>query len=314
MQNTASDFAASRPGQSRQTDQVHQHHQQIRQHCVSGRLRLRFERNDSSGATILATCEQEPPLKVVRAFPLADGAALVHLHNVSGGVLGGDRLEMQVEVGNRAAAQLTTTGATRLYRCLESAPDAVQTTEIRVRENGLLEYLPDALIPFAGARYRQQAKIELDAGAGLCWWEAVAPGREAAGELFGYERLELKLEISAGGRTIALERNCLEPSLRPLDSPARLGDYRYFASLYLCRVGVEAARWLKVERELSELAEQLSRRDEVLLGISTLPAHGLVVRALSVCGRDITSGLTAFWRAAKLELYGREAVLPRKIY
>ena len=28
---------------------------------------------------------------MVRAFPLEDGAALVHLHNVSGGLLGGDR-------------------------------------------------------------------------------------------------------------------------------------------------------------------------------------------------------------------------------
>jgi hypothetical protein len=37
------------------------------------------------------------------------------------------------------------------------------------------------------------------------------------------------------------------------------------------------------------------------------------VRALSVNGREITTGLPAFWREAKRFVYDREAVLPRKV-
>lgn len=44
------------------------------------------------------------------------------MHNLSGGVLGGDLLELSVEVGNGACAQLASTGATRLYRCRPDAP------------------------------------------------------------------------------------------------------------------------------------------------------------------------------------------------
>ena len=314
MHYTASDFEASPTEQGLHPDHVHHLNQQIRPHSVNGQLRLRFEWHETSGQTVLAECAQRPPLKVVRAFPLADGAALVHLHNLSGGVLGGDHLKMQVEVGREACAQLTTTSATRLYRCQEAASDAVQLNEISVGENATLEYLPDPLIPFAGARYQQHTIIELEKGAGLFWWEIVAPGREAFGELFAYQRLALNVEIKAEGRVIALERHRLEPGLRPMNSPARLGHYRYFASFYLCRVGVDASRWLRMEKDLSELAEQLSRRDEVLWGISTLPAHGLIVRALSVGGRDVLPGLTAFWQAAKMELDRREAVLPRKMW
>src|SRR5207244_7371148 len=138
--------------------------------------------------------------------------------------------ETFIEVGPEASAQLTTTSATRLYRPQPTIPDAVQTNEISVRENALLEYLPDALIPFAGARYRQNTKIHLDAGAGLFWWEIVAPGREASGERFAYERIELNLAIRAVGKIVALERNRLEPQVRLLHSPARLGTYRHFAS------------------------------------------------------------------------------------
>ena len=103
---------------------------------VKGRLRLqfehRFERDGAAGRTVLAACAQRPPLKVVRSFPLEGGGALVHLHNLSGGVLGGDQLELDVEVGPGACAQLTSTGATRLYRSRSEAPTARQINNVSI--------------------------------------------------------------------------------------------------------------------------------------------------------------------------------------
>ena len=160
-----------------------------------GLLRLRFERR--AGRTALTACAQRPPLKVVRAFETGDGAALLHLHNLSGGVLGGDLLEMSVEVGAGASAQITTTGATRLYRHRPEAPAAVQVNRVRVGPEALLEFLPDELIPFAGSRYRQETSVELANGAGLFWWETIAAGRAARGELFADESLNFKLYLTA---------------------------------------------------------------------------------------------------------------------
>src|SRR5205823_4167732 len=111
---------------------------------VWGQLHLGFVYDHAMRQTRLAICEQQPPLKVIRAFPLADGGALVHLHNLSGGILGGDQLSLTVEVGKDASAQLTSTGATRLYRSRPHLPSATQTTIMRVGEGGLLEYLPDS--------------------------------------------------------------------------------------------------------------------------------------------------------------------------
>lgn len=283
-------------------------------HPFEGRLSLCFEDDCETGQTRLTTCEQQPPLKVVRAFPAKGGEALVHLHNLSGGVLGGDKLELTVEVGAGAAAQLTSTGATRLYRSRREVAPAMQRNRIRVGENALLEFLPDPLIPFAGSRYRQETTIELAQGAGLFWWETVAPGREASEELFAYDLLQIKLDITAGGMTLAQERIKLEPALRPLDSPVRLGPFRHFATFYICRVGLGMPYWLELEKVLGELSRRLSRPSETSWGVSTLPAHGVVVRGLSVKGRAAASGLLEFWRAAKPRLYGREAVAPRKVY
>jgi urease accessory protein len=280
---------------------------------VRATLALDFTRDAASGRTVLAASAQEPPLRVVRAFPLADGAALAHLHNVSGGLLGGDRLALAVNAGAGACVQLTTTGATRIYRPRASAAETQQANEIRVAENALVEYVPDPLIPFAGARYAQRTSIYLAPGAGLFWWEIVAPGREARGEVFQYERVEMKTDLIAHGRLIAAERLRLEPRNHALASLARLGRYRYWATFYICRVGLDGGAWLAAETRLREVAAGFAEPGESLWGVSTLVADGLVVRGVARRGRDVIAGLHALWREAKLRLYGREAIPPRKV-
>ncbi len=275
-----------------------------------GMLRLQFERRN--GATFLARSEQTPPLQVVRAFPSARGGALVHLHNLSGGVLGGDRLESSIEVGSGAEAQVTSTGATRVYRHRGATPATV-ITQAAVGEDGLLEYIPDPIIPYAGARYVQRTAIHLAPGAGLFWWEVCAPGREARGEVFAYELLEFDFEIRASETPVAVDRVRIEPLVRAPSSPARLGAFRYWATFYACRAGVDPPRWLELEAELAELASGLSRAGEIHWAASRLARAAVVVRVVALDGFEIPRGLAAFWRAAKLKLYGREPVLPRKV-
>jgi urease accessory protein len=280
---------------------------------VDAELRLAFARDRATGQTVLAGSHQEPPLRVVRAFALCDGAALVHLHNVSGGLLGGDRLALTVKVGANAAAQITTTGATRIYRARIETPATTQVNEIVVDTGALLEYLPDAVIPFAGARFSQRTTIRLGDDAGLFWWDILAPGREARGEIFAYESVELRIDLSACGRLIGAERVRLEPEKRKVASLARIGAYRTWGTFYICRVGVAAARWLELESELREQLALPNRREDALWGVSTLTAHGLVARCVAKHGRDVLPGLQSVWRMAKLRLYGREAILPRKL-
>lgn len=288
-------------------------HQHLQTAHVDGRLRLRFARQPPDGHTTLALAEQQPPLRIVRAFHLEDGAALVHLHNLSGGVLGGDQLELVVEVGPRAHAQLTSTGATRIYRRRAGRPVAMQQVRLSVAADGLLEFVPDPLIPFANSAYRQDTRIDLAPGSGLFWWEIVAPGREARGEVFAFDLLQTRLDLVADGRLVALERARLEPHQRPPASLARLGPYRYYVTFYVCRVGA-TDDWPALEEQLRAVLQPWSCPGEIVWGVSSLPAHGLVVRALSRGGRAIMPGLMALWRAAKLALYGREPIPPRKVY
>ena len=281
---------------------------------VSGCLRLNFAYDQERQLTSLTGCEQQPPLQVIRTFPLAHGGTLLHLHNLSGGVLGGDQLAIDIDVGPAARVQLTTTGATRLYRSRPGTPPAQQRCTVRIQAGGLLEYLPDQLIPFAGSRHHQHTRIEMEHDAGLFWWETLAPGRLARGEIFAYDQLQLDLDLLADGQPIACERFKLEPQRAPLSSPVRLGDYLYYTSFSICRVGLPASCWTDLEQALTELALQLTQPGAIAWGVSTLVAHGVVVRAVSRQGYDIAPGLLAFWQTAKRILYGEHAIPPRKMY
>ena len=152
---------------------------------------------------------------------------MVHLNNVSGGVLAGDRLALDVEVQAGAAAQITTTGATRLYRHRAGAADSEQRARFSVGDGALLEYLPDPVIPYAGSRHVQRTEIRLGRGSTLFWWEVLAPGRLAAGERFAFERLRVQTEVYAGSRPVLREDYLLEPQA---ERPVRDGaDVRIFA-------------------------------------------------------------------------------------
>jgi urease accessory protein len=275
-------------------------------------LHLSFEL-DTRGSTILRVKMQQPPWRVVRGFDAPSGEKLAHMHNVSGGVLDTDALEWRVDVGAGALAQLTSTGATRVYRSRSRDQVAKQRAAVTLGEDAYFEYLPDQLIPFAGSRFEQSTRIDLARGASIIWWDMVAPGRDASGELFGYESLTSAFQVCAGEDLVAIERWSIAPRSRRPDSIARLGPYRYFASCYVCRAGESAAYWRTLENDLQIIADQRTTVD-VSWGITSLRKHGLLVRGVAMNGRPLSDGLVEFWSAAKWFLCGRAATLPRKVH
>src|SRR5580704_8463023 len=278
----------------------------------SSHLHLSFEATEA-GATILRVKQQQPPWRVVRGFPGPTGETLAHVHNLSGGILDTDALSWQVDVGPRAQAQVTSTGATRVYRSRSPGSRASQHLRMNVAADAYLEYLPDQLIPFAGSRFDQTARVEIERGGSLIWWDRVAPGREASDEIFRFESLTSHFELIAAGEPVAIERWTLAPLVHRMDSVVRLGVFRHFASCYVSKAGEPASYWKNFESKLQPVADQLSGT-EVIWGVTSLRAQGLVIRGVAVSGRSLAGGLVEIWKAAKWLLCGRVATLPRKVH
>jgi urease accessory protein len=278
---------------------------------MHARLHLEFSAVD--GETQFRCVQQEPPWKVVRAFPNPSGERLVHLNNVSGGVFGGDVMNLRIDVGTHAQAQITSTGSTRVYRPRAEAADALLSTEIHVGKDALLEYLPDSVIPFREARFEQRTDVHLAPGATLFWWEIIAPGRVAAGELFSYESLRVRTSIRNQERPIFIDRMSIQPRQTRLASLARFGKYRYLTSFLICRGHEEAKTWTTLEQKLREIALQRSGV-ETHWGATGLVADGLLVRGLSASSLAIMEDLHCFWTTAKNHLCGRVATAPRRTH
>jgi urease accessory protein len=278
--------------------------------CAASRLELRFSMD--GGLTRMYVPAQEPPWRAIRAFQNPQRQAVVHLHNVSGGILSGDSLYLSVEAGPYTRVQVTSVGATRIYRHRPGRAGARLSTSIRVDEGATLEYLPDVTIPFSGSRFSQSTVVSLGPNAGFIGWETVAAGRVSSGEEFGFDFFHSEFSVCSGTRPLALERYSLTPSARDPRCVARWGRFRYTATMYICHTGVAQSRWTGLESSLNELAF-LQTSHAARWGVSTLIAGGLVLRGLALEAHQVTAGLHTFWDLAKRELWGEPAIPPRKI-
>ena len=114
-----------------------------------------------------------------------------------------------------------------------------------------------------------------------------------------------------------------------LSSLARMGNYRYWATFYICRVGIEPPAWRTLEDRIREAAATLPLvgparhiarywavpQQDRLGSRARSASDGLVIRGMVPprLSRTRTPACSLFWRVAKLALCGREPVLPRKV-
>ena len=123
-----------------------------------GTLALEYLRRGDR--TIFGRTRCETPWHLFPPIYLDDsGSAYTLLVNPSGGLVGGDRLSIDVSVGPKAHALISTPSANRVYRSLSE--ESVQAVSLTVAEGAILEWMPEHTIPFAGSRFRQTIDVKL---------------------------------------------------------------------------------------------------------------------------------------------------------
>lgn len=190
-------------------------------------LHLHFE--FCGGQTILKRDVQKAPLMVIRPFRLPCGTLMAFIVNPTGGVLGGDRAEIRVSVGPGAHVLLLTQSATRIQPS-PAGVDAVQDIGFVVASGGRLEYYPGRTLPYAGSRFAQTIRTEVESGGEFGLTETLAAGRVAMGERLKFERYRSNVEVWQAGRQLYLDRVDLQPGTQHLGAPGILGKHAYSAS------------------------------------------------------------------------------------
>ncbi|OFX25357.1 MAG: hypothetical protein A2V77_23725 [Anaeromyxobacter sp. RBG_16_69_14] len=137
-------------------------------------------------------------------------SAWVFLLSHGGGLVAGDDVAVEVEVGPGATALLATQAETKVYRAHDGR-GAVQRLDARVRRSGALAILPEPVSPFAGAHYEQRQRFDLEEGASLLAVDAVVAGRSARGERWAFDRYLSSNEVRVDGRLVMGDALVLEP-------------------------------------------------------------------------------------------------------
>jgi urease accessory protein len=264
-----------------------------------GRLALRFE--PRVGRTVIAARSHHGPLLVQRPFyPERDGTCHVYVLHPPGGVVGGDELELVLDVPSGASALVTTPAATKLYR--SAGPTCVVHNHLQVRSGGVLEWLPQETIAFGGSRAVVTTEVVLEPGARFLGWEVSCLGRPASGDAFESGRLDQRTELLLDGRPLLIDRLLTEGG-----GALQRGAWGWGGrSVYGCFVAT---------CESSELTRRL--REGVLpaangeLFAVTAVAGVTVCRYLGTSAAAARSCLSRAWSIAREILLDKPACAPR---
>ncbi|MBC6461304.1 urease accessory protein UreD [Actinomadura sp. HBU206391] len=179
---------------------------------------------DRHGRTRLTTLRSDGPLAVREA-----GGA-VYLVGAAAGPLGGDELELDLEVGPGARLAVRSVATTLT---LPGDGESRFTVRARVGAGGHLDYAPEPTVAAAGCDHRAVAEITLADGATLRWRDELILGRY--GERPG--RHTSRIDVILAGRPL------LRHELR-LDDPgvyggaAVLGGARAAGTVLLAGAGL----------------------------------------------------------------------------
>jgi urease accessory protein len=263
---------------------------------TEGVLELGFCRGPD-GRSSLRFRRQRFPLRTTMPFYLDAGApdmAFVYVQNPTGGVFSGDRLLTRISVDDRVRVHLTSQSATKLYRM--DGPEAQQELCFELASGGYIEHVPDALIPQAGASYRQRTRVELAPDAAFVAAETVAPGRAARGERHAYKRLDLTFSAHRDGRELCAERLLFEPGRARPSRAGVLGDLDYLVSVLV--IAPDADAGLLAGAIDAALAPHGGAAGQLPSGA------GALARALAADAVAAEGAMRAAWAAARRELLG----------
>jgi urease accessory protein len=123
--------------------------------------------------------------------------------NTAGGVAGGDRFELELDVAPGARLVVTSAAAEKIYRTL--GPEATINVRLAVGAGGSLAWLPQETILFDRSRLRRSIEIDLAADARLLLAEAVVFGRAGMGETVADSRLLDRWHVRRDGALVHAE-------------------------------------------------------------------------------------------------------------
>ena len=266
---------------------------------------LSLHYRQASGCSVVHH-QHSGPLRVLKSlYPEGDAVCHNVLVHPPSGLVGGDTLDIQVQVDAGAHALITTPGATRFYRSEQGL--AQQQVSVALAPGAKLEWLPLESIAYSGCQALNQWVAKLSPGSALMAWDMLALGLPHANLAFEHGCYSQHLEI----KDMWLERADLAASdERLLNSPLGLAGQRCMGTLVLARGNALA----DAERRLAvDVARQICEASplRVWSGVTSPDPRVVVLRVLAPQVEAVFHLLKSVWLGWRAEIWRMPTVPPR---
>lgn len=225
---------------------------------------------------------------------------LVVLHP-PGGMVGGDRLDIALELGPDAEVLVTTPSAAKWYRGRSTAG---QVANVTIAPGAHLEWLPQETIVFDGANATQALRVELAPGASFLGFEITRFGRSARGEGYTHGTWRSATGVWRDGRPLWIDRQSLQGGSSVMRSSYGLAGQPVTGGLV----------WIgqAVDVELVEEARALWTSGGYAgeAGATRL-AEGLLCRYRGPSSSEARAWFTSVWDRLRRRARGRGVQVPR---
>lgn len=234
------------------------------------------------------------PLRILQSlYPEGGGVCHNVLVHPPGGLVGGDTLDVNIDVASGAHGLVTTPGATRFYR--SDGDLAVQNTRIEMAENARFEWLPLEAICYSGCLAENRLTITPAPAAELLGWDVTALGLPAASKPFASGSFRQHIEVPG----VWLERAQIKATDELLlNSPLGLAGNRCLATLFFVS-GTELKR-IQIQTALEAARAVIDAHTLCAMTGATSPDRKVVVvRVLAPVvepAMDLLRQIRAAWR------------------
>lgn len=154
-------------------------------------------------------------------FPRNGGRREGVIVNTGGGITGGDRVSIRLDLDGEADIAITSQAAEKIYR--SDGPAAEISVAARLDGASRLDWLPQETIVFDGAVAHRNLTAEMAASARLTLFEGLGLGRVAHGETLSNIGWRDRWRITRAGRLLLAEDIRLDGNAAALMQRAALG-------------------------------------------------------------------------------------------
>ena len=256
-------------------------------------LRLRFA--DDAGVTRLVERAHSGPLRVQKAL-YPEGPRICHaiVIHPPGGVVGGDRLELDAATGAGSHAFITTPGASKWYRA--NGQVSRQDVRIRAAAGAAFEWMPQEAIFFDDANVVLDHDVQLEEGARYIGAEILCFGRRVSGEAFTRGVIRQRTQVRSGGKLVWWEQGAIDTA----GVRSRFGLHGASVCATLIAVGAPVPATLMAAMRAIDPELALSQVKSVC-----------VARYLGDDSEAARHAIVKVWQALRPHLLGCAAPLPR---